>query len=110
MIPASSLGRLAGASPVFADSFGRQPPPLEFLLRSAVEAFSAASARCWPVFPAASAVTEEVKQGRLRALAVTTTHRSQALPGVPTLSEFIPGYEARARGTGSARRMAHAVP
>jgi tripartite-type tricarboxylate transporter receptor subunit TctC len=48
------------------------------------------------MFPAASAVIEEVKQGRLRALGVTTANRSDALPGVPTLGEFVPGYEASA--------------
>ena len=35
-----------------------------------------------------------VKSGSLRALAVTTTARAEALPDVPTLSEFIPGFEA----------------
>jgi tripartite-type tricarboxylate transporter receptor subunit TctC len=35
-----------------------------------------------------------VKSGRLRALAVTTTTRTEALPDVPTLSEFVPGFEA----------------
>jgi tripartite-type tricarboxylate transporter receptor subunit TctC len=35
-----------------------------------------------------------VKSGSLRALAVTTTARAQALPDVPTLAEFIPGFEA----------------
>jgi tripartite-type tricarboxylate transporter receptor subunit TctC len=34
-----------------------------------------------------------IKQGKLRALAVTTATRSPALPDVPTLSEFLPGYE-----------------
>jgi tripartite-type tricarboxylate transporter receptor subunit TctC len=48
------------------------------------------------MFPAASAVIEEVKQGRLRALAVTTAESSDALSGVPTLGEFVPGYEASA--------------
>ncbi len=37
-----------------------------------------------------------IKGGDLRALAVTTTDRSPALPGVPSLSETIPGYEASA--------------
>ena len=32
--------------------------------------------------------------GTLRALAVTTATRSEALPEVPTVSEFVPGYEA----------------
>lgn len=35
-----------------------------------------------------------VKSGSLRALAVTTTKRSEALPDVPTLNEFIPDFEA----------------
>jgi tripartite-type tricarboxylate transporter receptor subunit TctC len=35
-----------------------------------------------------------VKAGRLRALAVTTAARTEALPEVPTLGEFIPGFEA----------------
>src|SRR5437868_5321730 len=35
-----------------------------------------------------------VKSGALRALAVTTSARTEALPDVPTLSEFIPGFEA----------------
>jgi tripartite-type tricarboxylate transporter receptor subunit TctC len=39
---------------------------------------------------------EYIRAGRLRALAVTTTVRSAALPGVPTVAEFVPGYEASA--------------
>src|SRR4051812_40042285 len=35
-----------------------------------------------------------IKSGNLRALAVTTTARAEALPDVPTLSEVIPGFEA----------------
>src|SRR5262249_6733221 len=37
---------------------------------------------------------KHVRAGRLRALAVTTATRSQALPDVPTVADFIPGYEA----------------
>jgi tripartite-type tricarboxylate transporter receptor subunit TctC len=36
---------------------------------------------------------EHIKAGRLRALAVTTSTRSEALPDVPTLGEFVTGYE-----------------
>jgi tripartite-type tricarboxylate transporter receptor subunit TctC len=39
---------------------------------------------------------EYVRAGKLRALAVTTATRSQALPELPTVSEFVPGYEASA--------------
>jgi tripartite-type tricarboxylate transporter receptor subunit TctC len=37
---------------------------------------------------------EQVRAGKLRALAVTTTTRATALPDVPTVSEFMPGFEA----------------
>ncbi len=36
----------------------------------------------------------QIRAGKLRALAVTTATRSEALPDVPTVSEFLPGYEA----------------
>jgi tripartite-type tricarboxylate transporter receptor subunit TctC len=35
-----------------------------------------------------------IRAGKVRALAVTTTARSQALPDVPTVAEFVPGFEA----------------
>ena len=35
-----------------------------------------------------------IKAGRLRALAVTSAARSEALPDIPTVGEFVPGYEA----------------
>ncbi len=37
---------------------------------------------------------EHIRAGTLRALAVTTATRSDALPDVPTIAEFLPGYEA----------------
>lgn len=37
---------------------------------------------------------EHIKAGRLRALAVTTATRSAALPDIPTVGEFVAGYEA----------------
>ena len=37
---------------------------------------------------------EHIKAGKLRALAVTTTTRLDVLPDVPTVADFVPGYEA----------------
>jgi tripartite-type tricarboxylate transporter receptor subunit TctC len=37
---------------------------------------------------------EYIRTGKLRALAVTTVARSEALPDVPTIGDFVPGYEA----------------
>jgi tripartite-type tricarboxylate transporter receptor subunit TctC len=34
-----------------------------------------------------------IRAGKLRPLAVTTSMRSEALPDIPTVSEFLPGYE-----------------
>jgi tripartite-type tricarboxylate transporter receptor subunit TctC len=39
---------------------------------------------------------EHIRAGKLRALAVTTAARSEALPDVPAVGEFVPGYEASA--------------
>jgi tripartite-type tricarboxylate transporter receptor subunit TctC len=40
------------------------------------------------------AAIEYIKAGKLRALAVTTAARSEALPDIATVAEFVPGYEA----------------
>jgi tripartite-type tricarboxylate transporter receptor subunit TctC len=45
-------------------------------------------------FSPLSTAVEYVKAGKLRALAVTTANRSEAMADVPTMNEFIPGYEA----------------
>jgi tripartite-type tricarboxylate transporter receptor subunit TctC len=37
---------------------------------------------------------EYIRAGKLRALAVTTAARQEVLPGIPTVGEFVPGYEA----------------
>jgi tripartite-type tricarboxylate transporter receptor subunit TctC len=46
------------------------------------------------MFPSTVASIEYIRAGRLRALAVTTATRSEALPQIPTVAEFVPGYEA----------------
>ena len=45
-------------------------------------------------FDALPTSIEHIRTGKLRALAVTTVRRAQALPNVPTMSEFLPGFEA----------------
>jgi tripartite-type tricarboxylate transporter receptor subunit TctC len=47
---------------------------------------------------------EFIRAGKLRPLAVTTATRSAVLPDVPTLGDFVPGYEASAvQGIGAPR-------
>lgn len=46
------------------------------------------------LFESLPASIPHIKSGKLRALAVTTASRSDALPDVPAMSEFVPGYEA----------------
>jgi tripartite-type tricarboxylate transporter receptor subunit TctC len=48
------------------------------------------------MFATTVASIEYIRAGRLRALAVTTAMRSEALPDIPTVSEFVPHYEASA--------------
>jgi tripartite-type tricarboxylate transporter receptor subunit TctC len=46
------------------------------------------------VFPTIVESIGYIRASRLRALAVTTATRSDALPDIPTVGEFLPGYEA----------------
>jgi tripartite-type tricarboxylate transporter receptor subunit TctC len=48
-------------------------------------------------FLALAGAVELIKTGKLRALAVTTAQRSAAFPEIPTVGEFVPGYEASLR-------------
>jgi tripartite-type tricarboxylate transporter receptor subunit TctC len=47
-------------------------------------------------FASTPASIEYIRAGKLRALAVTTTTRSEVLPDIPTVGEFVLGYEASA--------------
>jgi len=62
------------------------PPALTDLLAGQVQVYFA---------PIAAAIGY-VRDGRLRALAVTTATRTDALPDVPSVAEFVPGYDASA--------------
>jgi tripartite-type tricarboxylate transporter receptor subunit TctC len=46
------------------------------------------------MFASMSSSIEYIRAGKLRPLAVTTTTRSNELPEVPTVNDFVPGYEA----------------
>ena len=48
------------------------------------------------MFDPLPASIEYIRAGKLRALAVTTATRSEALPDIPTVGDFVPGYEASA--------------
>ena len=47
-------------------------------------------------FPPPSSSIEYIRAGKLRGLAVTSAMRSEALPDLPTIGEFVPGYEVSA--------------
>jgi tripartite-type tricarboxylate transporter receptor subunit TctC len=48
------------------------------------------------MFVSTAASIEYIRSGQLRALAVTTALRAEALPDVPPMCDFLPGYEAGA--------------
>jgi len=48
------------------------------------------------LFVGTASTIEYIRSGKLRALAVTTATRSEVLPDVATVGEFVPGYEASA--------------
>jgi tripartite-type tricarboxylate transporter receptor subunit TctC len=54
------------------------------------------SGRVTVVFSAIAQSIGDIKDGRLRALAVTSTMRQEMLPDVPAVAEFVPGYDATA--------------
>jgi tripartite-type tricarboxylate transporter receptor subunit TctC len=45
-------------------------------------------------FDAMPSSIQYIREGKLRALAVTSERRSEALPNIPAVAEFFPGYEA----------------
>jgi tripartite-type tricarboxylate transporter receptor subunit TctC len=73
------------------------PPALNDLLGGQVHVY----------FGPMVASIEHVKAGRLRALAVTAATRLSALPNIPSMSEFVPGYEFSAfYGIGAPKHVA----
>jgi tripartite-type tricarboxylate transporter receptor subunit TctC len=60
------------------------PPALTDLLGGQVQVY----------FASTTISIEHIRAGELRALAVTTAKRSEALPDIPTVGDFLPGYES----------------
>ena len=60
------------------------PPALTDLLGGQVQVY----------FATTTISIEHVRTGKLRALAVTTAKRSEVLPDIPTVGDFLPGFEA----------------
>jgi tripartite-type tricarboxylate transporter receptor subunit TctC len=74
---------MAGTSMVHVPYRG-QGPALTDLLGGQVQV----------LFATTPGTTEYIRTGKLRALAVTTASRAEVLPDLPTVGEFLPGYEA----------------
>jgi tripartite-type tricarboxylate transporter receptor subunit TctC len=75
---------MTGVDMVHVPYRGGSAPALTDLIGGQVEVFFA---------PIAASI-EYIRAGKLRALAVSTLARSQALPDLPSVSEFVPGYES----------------
>ncbi len=73
---------MAGVSVTLVPYLG-SAPALADLLRGEVDV----------MFDPLPSSMPHIKAGRLTALATTGTMRSEALPGIPAVSEFVPGYE-----------------
>src|SRR3984893_6142242 len=57
------------------------------------------------VFGTISSCIQYIRGGMLRALAVTTANRSDVLPDIPTLAEFVPGFVNSTKISGGAERL-----
>jgi tripartite-type tricarboxylate transporter receptor subunit TctC len=77
------FGFLAGVTMVHVP-YRSQGAALADLLSGQVQVF----------FAATPGMTDFIRSGKLRALAVTTASRVDMLPDVPTVGEFLPDYEA----------------
>jgi tripartite-type tricarboxylate transporter receptor subunit TctC len=67
-------------------AYRASPPAITDLLGGQVQVY----------FSPISAGIEYVRAGRLRALAVTSAKRAAALPDLPSIAEFVPGYDSGA--------------
>src|SRR5262245_63703439 len=61
------------------------------------------------LFAPVISATGYVQSGQLRALAVTTRTRLEAMPAIPALDEFVPGYERSEEHTSELQSLRHLV-
>jgi len=83
---AGELMKMQGGIDLVHVPYRGEPPALIDLLAGQVQA----------LFISLPASIEHIRAGQVRALAVTTPMRVEALPDVPSLAEFMPGYDASA--------------
>ena len=88
MCGASCLKCSSGGSNVVHVPFRREAPALTQLIAGQVHV----------MFDDIPTSAEHIKSGKLRGLAVTSAERSAVLPDLPTVADFLPGYEG-VRGT-----------
>jgi tripartite-type tricarboxylate transporter receptor subunit TctC len=81
---ASELFKMATGADFVLVPYRGGGPALSDLLAGQVQVY----------FGPAPLTIDAIRTGRLRALAVTTAVRSELLPGIPAMAEFLPGYEA----------------
>jgi tripartite-type tricarboxylate transporter receptor subunit TctC len=81
---AGELFKMMAAVNIIHVPYRGQGPALTDLLSGQVQLY----------FAGIPSSIQYLRAGKLRALAVTTATRSEALPDIPTLSDFLPGYEA----------------
>ena len=93
-LASSGTGSLSHMWP--ASCSRRWPASTSFTSRIAAQLGSARSAQRAgaAAFSPITQSAEYIRPGKLRALAVTAATRQAALPEIPTVSEFVPGYEA----------------
>ena len=88
----SALAQLLGIGMGQQDR--KKPPPYTWHSQFVVFQQLVFGGQVQVLFEPLPASIQYVQSGKLRALAVTTATRSEALPDLPTVSEFVPGYEA----------------
>ena len=84
-ISAELFGMMAGIKMVHVPYRGAGPALVDVI-----------GGQCQVIFDLLPSSIGYVRSGSTRALAVTTTARSEALPDLPVLADFVPGYEASA--------------